>query len=225
MVTQTLTYRCPHCDTPIEIEPQSAAEGTMLCPNPTCQQPFKVAVPAAEPVPKLLVPGNGVAEPEPAEPLPHAVPAPQQEAELQQVRLDMLRRYPFRFAGYLLLAVTAVAGLVVAALQEWLFLALLSGLLLIYVAYRLTAWYLVSRNTALTLTNQRCILSCGGLDSCTTEVPYKEISDVQVRQSLFNRWLDIGDVIITTSGAERKQIVLRAVPHPATVAGEVRQRR
>jgi hypothetical protein len=72
--TQTLTYRCPHCGTALEVDP--CAEGSLLiCPSPACGKPFRVAVPVAEPIDKptnlALPPGV-----DPPEPVLKARPAP-----------------------------------------------------------------------------------------------------------------------------------------------------
>jgi hypothetical protein len=46
---QTLTYRCPHCGTPVEVD--ATAEGSLLnCPAVGCGKPFRVALPVAEPI-------------------------------------------------------------------------------------------------------------------------------------------------------------------------------
>lgn len=45
----TLTYRCPYCCTPLEVD--AIADGSVVnCPAPGCGKPFRVAVPVAEPV-------------------------------------------------------------------------------------------------------------------------------------------------------------------------------
>ena len=69
MAVQTLTYQCPHCKKPVDVDLPLENE-TMVCPHPDCQKPFKPDVPSAQPVQGLVLPPgtNGVAE-QPASPV------------------------------------------------------------------------------------------------------------------------------------------------------------
>src|SRR5436190_9499492 len=99
MSEQPLLIQCPHCHAPVQVSPAYAG-GPLVCPNGQCGQSFQAAPPEAIPV---SAPAAAAA---PVNPPARAVPAADApENEVARVQLRMVRRYPFRFAGY-------VAGIV-----------------------------------------------------------------------------------------------------------------
>src|SRR5688572_18899842 len=68
MQAQTMTYQCPHCRQPVEIDMPPENE-MMACPNGACGQTFKIDVPAAQPMNTGTAPApvaNGTTAPTPA---------------------------------------------------------------------------------------------------------------------------------------------------------------
>jgi membrane protein YdbS with pleckstrin-like domain len=235
MPAQLLTYRCPYCQHAIEVDP-ALAEQTVTCSNPECQKPFHPEVPSAKPTPSLIVPHDldgrspledGPARPvEPARPAaPAPPPAAPAERDVLTVKPVMFRRYPYRCLGYV---ASILAGLVCVALwavEGWLALGLLGIFVAAMAAFRLLAWWLRNRTTSLTVTTRRLILRAGAFTSHSTEIPYKEILDVQVHQSVLNRMMKVGDLTLFTRMPDKPQILLMAIPDPEGIAAEIRKLR
>jgi hypothetical protein len=78
---QTLTYRCPHCGIPVEVD--ATAEGSLLtCPAVGCGKPFRVALPVAEPItqPMSVVTPAGMVPLSTSSPEQPAIPQPAAQA-------------------------------------------------------------------------------------------------------------------------------------------------
>src|SRR5262245_14685082 len=85
MTMQTLTYRCPHCNGPVEVEAHAGKE-VMVCPHENCGKPFQVEIPSAEPISATALPSGTaavVAQPAPTEAAPtdNGKPAPVPQAQ------------------------------------------------------------------------------------------------------------------------------------------------
>ena len=226
MTTQTLTYRCPHCQRPVEVELPPQDE-MLVCPNEGCHKPFKVDVPTAEPIAPLLLPDQAKAPLPPAEAAaPQAQPITQQpEEHLATVRLDMVRRYPFRVTGYIVLAVVGVYGAVVSFLQGRNFLGaafLLAGAI---VFSHLVAWWLRTINTRLTVTTHRCLLERGLFRKDVVEEALADIDDVHVYQSFFQRLFDVGDLTVHNKNAGAPRVIVLGIRSPERVAALIRDGR
>jgi hypothetical protein len=76
--------------------------------------------------------------------------------------------------------------------------------------------------TSLTITTLRLILETGVMQREATELRRDQIGDLQVQQDLPMRWLDVGDLMLTSNTADRKQVAVMAVPHPEAVAEMLR---
>jgi len=221
MTDQVLAVRCPHCHADARVTVADAARGPVLCPNPECRKAFQVAVPA-QPVaaPPAAQPA---AAPSPA---PVTAPGPSHqeapESEVARVHLQLARRYPGRFLAYL----GSIAGLIVFAFwmlsTGWTFWAIVSGAVAALLAWRLLAWWLRMSSTTVTITTKRCIVETGALTKESTEVLRSHIADLEVRQNMLMRLLNVGDLVITSSNAGGRKVVLMAVPHPELLADQLR---
>jgi Bacterial PH domain len=228
---ETLTYSCPHCRTPVEVSPLAACE-PLRCPNPACGKPFRVELPAAKP---LAAP---VATPAPADgqgqSAPAAVPVAAASAGVAEpvrtvdkddlvahVRLSMWRRYPGRCLAYALLIAGGLVG-GMALINDWWWLGAPAAALGALAAARFAIWWLRMAKTSLTITTMRVILETGVMRREATEMRRDQVADLQVRQNLPMRWLDVGDLVLTSSVGDRNQVVVMAVPHPEEVAELVR---
>jgi membrane protein YdbS with pleckstrin-like domain len=234
MNPQRIKYRCPHCNELVEVEIHGPEE-VMVCPHESCGKPFQVIVPTAEPVPTLVVPGEGVAvatsslaahEPTPsAAPVATPVPAAPENVTpdviVEQVHPVMFRGYPFRFLGYCALTLVGIGFLILALMHAsywWLVLGLAATG---YGVMHLLTWWLRVRHTVLTVTRQRCTLQSGIFVTEKTDVPMKDIADVHVDQDLLSRILNVGDVVVTTAGDAPRQFVMKAIPSPRQVAHQI----
>jgi hypothetical protein len=221
MSEQGVIVRCPHCHLPVPIVPEKAG-ATVQCPNGECGKPFQAVLPTAQPV-AAQAPVAQLVTAQPAEPGPAAttvVEAP--ENEVARVHLDMMRRYPFRCAAHLLGIVGGIAAVfwtMNAGVPFWsIVFAAVTG----FLAWRLMAWWLRMHSTTLMITTKRCIVETGALTKQSSEILRQHITELEVRQDMVMRMLDVGDLVITSNNGSRHQVVLMAVPHPETVADQLR---
>ena len=150
MPAQLLTYRCPHCQHAIEVDP-ALAEQTVTCSNPECGKPFHLDVPTARPEPLLVVPPDIHQRPQEAEPLRPPEEKSEHETanelpgekELLTVKPVMFRRYPFRCLGYVFVILAGLACLVFWCVEHEYSLALgLLGIVVTAIAgFRLLNWW------------------------------------------------------------------------------------
>lgn len=246
---RALTYRCPHCGTTVEVEPDSA--GTMMnCPAAGCGKPFRVEVPAAEVVarPSTLILPPGVERPttekqaQPTQEPPQAIPVPPAvvaqateavaaaqaaqhpttpETSGTTIHLSMVRRYPFRCLGYALLAVVGLAFLLDGEIRHGHWVTALGAIVLLATGIRFLVWWVRMRATTLTLTNKRGGLATGVFSRDTREFEFAQITDFHVYQSLLMRWLNVGDLAIITNNGQR--FLIMAVPDPANVVSHLQK--
>jgi uncharacterized membrane protein YdbT with pleckstrin-like domain len=223
MPAQLLTYQCPHCQQAIEVDP-AFAEQTVTCPR--CQKPFYLGTPTTQQTP--VAPHDGDRQPavgsgpgRPAE----SVDGEAAEKELLTVRPVMFRRYPFRCTVYVVLVLLGLISVVLWLTKDWVAVSLVGILLGAIAGFRLLSWWLRNRTTSLTATTRRLLLKAGAFTSHSAEIPYNEILDVQVHQSLFNRVMHVGDLTLFTKMPDKQQVLVMATPEPEEVAAEIRKLR
>jgi hypothetical protein len=214
-----LVYRCPHCGASHEVE-QSLIGDQVTCRQ--CGRPFEAAAPVAKPV--------EVAEGETAK---FRVEAGEGEIEntLHQLHPAMARKYPFRFLGLVVL-IGAGAFLVVAGAAGWSLVpgggvassVLIVGGLILAGAGVLgwLVWWAKSRFTTLTVTNRRTVLRRGLLARETSEVRHRDVRNVQVNQTTFERLLGVGDLALSSAGQADFEIAIKGIPNPNRVADVIR---
>jgi uncharacterized membrane protein YdbT with pleckstrin-like domain len=238
MATQapTLTYRCPHCGQPVEVDVRPESE-LLLCPNPNCQKPFKVEVPTAQPAPELVPPAtngvNGQGAAAPAAATPPAIPAPPaarppevKEETVQIVDLAMFRRYPLRILAYLIVVVGGTVGAVLWGMHGYILPTLICAGLGGWGLVRFVLWTWRMKRTDLIITNKRCIVESGLFTRNTSDIPLSDLREVQVIQPFFRRLFDVGDLMLMAKhGGAGKSILVMAVPHPEEVARRIRDLR
>lgn len=213
MTTKLLTFRCPHCRTPVEVDTDVGDE-LLVCPSPRCGKPFRAEIPVAEPV-------IGAA-PQGAMPAPTVSTLADQEKELQRIPLATFRRFPFRWLAYSLLAVVGAAAMTVGLAADARFWAALGGLCLAFALVRLGAWWLRASKTYLTLTNKRWLVTTGALSEQVSEVLLDHVRDVEVRQSWISRILNVGDLVLFSENGDRTQVIVMGVPNPRQLADRLR---
>jgi hypothetical protein len=219
MTSSTLTYHCPHCQSPVTGQP-NCADNVVTCP--ACAKPFKLDVPVAKPeeTPAALVLPPGT---EPIPEAPPAVPVTAEEPETvgERIQLSMWRRYPLRCAGYAALTMIGFVTAILFLTQGWNILAGLFALGTAFVAWRGVTWWLRMHNTSLTITNRRCVIETGVFSREATEFGRKDVVDVHVSQTPVMRILNVGDLVIRSNNGTEKQIVVMAVPDPENVARKI----
>jgi uncharacterized membrane protein YdbT with pleckstrin-like domain/DNA-directed RNA polymerase subunit RPC12/RpoP len=220
MSAAKMTYQCPHCGSAVAVASRQIEE-TLSCPE--CGRPFKPDVPLARQQPDLILPGGERAAANSAAP---AASSAQAGAEVHSFHLAMVRRYPIRALGYGLLIAAGLTGAIAGLVQEFPLLTYPALVIAVLAAYRLTAWWLRTRNTTLHITPDKCVLENGVFQKETLEVPRQDVVDLQVSQSTWGRWANVGDIMIqaAANGGDKSRIIrVMAVQDPGAVARLIRQ--
>ena len=103
---------------------------------------------------------------------------------------SMFRNHPVGFIGTCLLCLVVV-GLIVFLI-----------------------WWLKCKGTTLTVTNDRTRLRRGILSKSVTEVWHKDVRNVQLDQSFFQRIFDVGTLGISSAGQSGVEIAVSGIPDP-----------
>jgi DNA-directed RNA polymerase subunit RPC12/RpoP len=214
----TLTYRCPHCGASHEVD-EALVGDRVDCRK--CGRPFEAAMPVARPSE-----ADAGATPE------YRVAAGQGEVEdtIVQTHPAMFRKHPARMLGVLIVLGAGIAAMVLGAaggvalpgnappLVLLASGAVIAGLAGIY----FLGWWIQSRFTTLTVTNRRTTLRRGLLARETTEVRHRDVRNLQVNQTTFERMLGVGDIAISSSGQDELEINVDGIPKPEKIASIIR---
>jgi membrane protein YdbS with pleckstrin-like domain len=138
----------------------------------------------------------------------------------EEVVLD-LRPHWWFFAGPASLLLLALAGLVAVAatdLPGWLLLAVTGVVLaaLVWFAGRYSRW----ATTNFVVTTDRLIYRSGVVAKKGIEIPLERVNTVFSNQTVFERLLRSGDLVIE-SGGERGQQAFTDIPKPGLVQNEI----
>jgi uncharacterized membrane protein YdbT with pleckstrin-like domain len=90
---------------------------------------------------------------------------------------------------------------------------------------RLVAWWLRMRRTTVTITNQSCILESGIFSRRAIAIDLPTVTDVQVKQGLLGRLLNVGDLVVSHDNGKMQQVILMAVPAPKKIADRIHEGR
>ncbi|QDV35268.1 PH domain-containing protein [Tautonia plasticadhaerens] len=211
----TLVYKCPHCEAKVEVGDEMLGE-VVNCPK--CERPFRVEAPPSYPIGDdeagSVIRKGGA---------PHVGGPIDQERSLLVLHPAVFRRRIFQSIGSMLLIVGGLvcavwgAGVGSATLGfGGLIAAVVGGLDLAY-------WWFKSLYVTLTVTNRRSILRKGLFSKATSEVNHDDVRNIQVEQSVVQRLLNIGDLLISSAGQDIVEIRARAIHDPEAVATIVRE--
>ena len=78
-------------------------------------------------------------------------------------------------------------------------------------------WWLKCKGTTLTVTSDRTRLRKGILSKSITEVWHKDIRNVQLNQSFFQRIFGVGTLGISSAGQSGLEISVTGIPDPESV--------
>ncbi len=145
-------------------------------------------------------------------------------AEGEEVVLYLHPHWWF-YARSVVVLVLAAAGAVTAAMldaPDWLFLVLLGlvGLVLVWVVVRLLRWV----TTEFVVTTERLVYRSGVLARRGKEIPLERLNDISFDQTLLERVLGSGDLMIE-SGGEHGQQHFYDISRPARVQHEIYRQR
>lgn len=140
--------------------------------------------------------------------------------EEEEIVLD-LRPHWWFLSGPAFWAVVATAATAVVAmfnLPDWLWLAGLAalGVTLLWLLVRVLRW----TTTNFVVTTDRLIFRSGVLAKRGKEIPLERINDISFNQTIFERVLRSGDLLIE-SGGERGQQHFTDIPKPSRVQNEI----
>ena len=140
----------------------------------------------------------------------------------ETVALD-LRPHWWFFAGPLFAGIPVLALLVVALKQNgdvqtvflWATAAVALGWA-VWLGSRLISW----QTTHFVVTGDRLVFRSGILAKHMRDIPLEKVNDLASSQSLFERMIGAGDLLIESAG-ERGQEVFSDIPHPDAVQQEI----
>jgi membrane protein YdbS with pleckstrin-like domain len=192
---------CPSCGTPAPSEETlvSGEETRLAAPRPSIAQPH-----AAQP--QRVRPLSELAPREARPPAPHA--AGDDEQIVFTVRPTLL----FVKLGYVaaaLCGVILIALLAMANAPLYVSIPLALALLLVP-AYR----HLKRNMLRYTLTDSKIEIEEGFFSQTTRNLPLRNIQDVTVRSTIFQRLLRFGNVVVDNAGGEGGTTILRNIPEP-----------
>jgi uncharacterized membrane protein YdbT with pleckstrin-like domain len=78
-------------------------------------------------------------------------------------------------------------------------------------------WWIKTRGTELTVTNERASLRKGILSKFTNDVYLTDIRNVQIYQSFWQRVFGVGSVAISSAGNEGIEIEVKGIPDPEKI--------
>jgi uncharacterized membrane protein YdbT with pleckstrin-like domain len=116
-----------------------------------------------------------------------------EEVVLYEAHPAMFRNHPFWFVLCVILSFVGV------------------GLILFLI------WYLQSRATTLTVTNDQTRLRKGILSKHTNDVFHENVRNIQVKQTFSQRLLGVGSVGISSAGQAGMEIEVNGIPEPHRV--------
>ena len=78
-------------------------------------------------------------------------------------------------------------------------------------------WWLRTLSSTLTVTNQKTTLRTGLLSKNLDDVYHKDVRNIQVRQTFFERICGVGTIGISSAAQSDMEIVARGIPKPCRV--------
>jgi uncharacterized membrane protein YdbT with pleckstrin-like domain len=140
----------------------------------------------------------------------------------ETVALD-LRPHWWFFAGPLFAGIPVLALGIVASQQNGdvrtvalLVTAIAAGAWAIWLGARLMSW----QTTHFVVTNERLVFRSGILAKHSRDIPLEKVNDLASSQSLFERMIGAGDLVIESAG-ERGLQTFSDIPHPNAVQQEI----
>ncbi len=211
-----LTYRCPFCQTTIDVPPDRVDE-IVMCANPECGKPFRPDTPIGKLVGAREVSARAVAE------LQTGVPTAEAERAIIVTHPAVFRSQPLASSGLLLLIVAGCVGMVWWSAPEQRVGRYVAAAAAIVGVVWLVAVIIERLLTKLTVTSKRTMLRRGLLAKHTTEVRHDDVHLLELDQRFFDRVLDVGRISVSSAaGQATPEIAVRGVPRPNTVVDAIR---
>ena len=113
------------------------------------------------------------------------------EETLLEINPAMFRNRPIGFILSVILIAAAGAGLVILGI-----------------------WWLTTKAATLTVTNKRTIQRTGLISKKTTEVLHRDVRNIEIDQSVFQRMFGVGSIGIASAGQSRIEVQFAGVRDP-----------
>jgi membrane protein YdbS with pleckstrin-like domain len=84
-------------------------------------------------------------------------------------------------------------------------------------------WILIAKGTSLIITNRKTTLRRGILSKSTTEVRHKDIRNISIKQSVLERFFNVGTIGISSAGQSDIEIKVYGLSSPEKVASKLRE--
>lgn len=199
-----ITVTCDKCDRPFQVSDEQAGRKV---PCPACGD-IKV-IPGAAGAPATAGGDRAVGMGLP--------PATGPEVTVLRARGAAFRTRPLASAGIALVGVAALVGTIGFAVTAALPLAIVCGAAVVGAAATLAYWQLQSWSARLEVTNKRVVFTKGILSKTTVEMLHRTIQDIEIKQSLLDRLLNVGTISIANASEDDDAILLGDVPNPYKV--------
>jgi len=196
-----IRIRCDRCDQTIELA-QGVVGQKVTCPHCGDVNVLRSAA------------GQSAGEPEDRAAKAGYPPANGPEVEVLSVRPAMFRSKPVTF---LLLLVGAVGGLgtaIVAMGMGALPIAAIAAVIAAAAGGTLGFWRLFKLSEGMKITTKRIVDREGFFRRETSEILHKDIRNVQVRQSFWQRVWKVGTLAVSTAAENEDEILMHDVPGP-----------
>ncbi len=141
---------------------------------------------------------------------------------LYEANPSLLRTHPF---GTVLLVLLLLAGIVIAIASGGIAASLglpaqvigILGIAAVVVAFVwLLAWFVATKMDHLVIKDDEIVWSHGLISKQYTEINLSSVRTTRVIQSLMQRIMDAGDVMIFTSG-DQPELFIRGLPEPGRI--------
>ena len=181
---------CPNCE-------NSCSERARMCPK--CGHPLSDVAPATmKPI--------AAAE-------QRATPV-QPEHNLHEVRPTWRLVYEPTALGAVILCIPGAVGVSIASGSLATFIAAFMLFTLVWGGLvALFAWVIVSCNV-LKITSRRCILQKGILSRSTSEVRHVDVRNIQVKQGIIERLVNVGTLKVSSAAQSGFEIDIYGIPDP-----------
>ncbi|TWT59159.1 Bacterial membrane flanked domain protein [Thalassoglobus neptunius] len=207
-----VSYRCPNCEALISIADEFVGQ-TVDCPR--CSVPFEAQAPVAQPILKT---NNSETESD------YTIQTPSDdETVLETARPALFRKHPVQLLTMIAIGGAALVAIVTSLADgNWSFVLGAGVVLLLIAGYSGYRWVQILA-TSLTITNKRTRLRHGIISKKTSEVQHDDVRNLQVDQTVLERFLGIGDLAISSSGQDDLEIIAIAIPQPNSMAELIRR--
>ena len=189
-----ISIECDNCERTFEVEPEMAG-GKVGCPN--CGDMNRVPE-AAGPERRGLPPDGGP------------------EQQICEIHPAMFRAHPFRFTGLVAIFAGGVTVAITALTTErakwmvWIGVVLCVSALLGWLIWYISACLWVK----LSISNKRTVRKEGIIRRYTSEVMHDHVRNIEIKQSLVQRIMNVGYLGISSSGQDDIEIEVKDVPKP-----------